>query len=330
LRTVLQGFLGDAEQGGLDVGCEPAVGDVHGGLQVAEACGHRGDGRAEAEVVEQGRAQPGDGPTRVLQGLREQGGGGGQLLGDGGVVGEGDGGAQVVPGADQPLADSIVDVAGDAAAVELLELEGAHREGFQLGLAALQPIVEHRSFHHAGHQAGHLLEPGDEIAVEVAWIVGVDVEHPDHGVLGPQERHRHERAVVLAPQGRDVAVAGVGPLVLDEGRLAVHGHPPGHALAHGQADGAGHRVEVVGRGAHEDDLAGIVVHHVHEAGVGGGEGHDDAGDLAQHRAKITLGTGDGDDLAQQRRPRRLAGHRNVPSRRARATAWDRSATSSLR
>jgi hypothetical protein len=47
----------------------------------------------------------------------------------------------MVPRADEPLADPVVDVAGDAPAIELLQFDGPLGEALELGLAALEAVV---------------------------------------------------------------------------------------------------------------------------------------------------------------------------------------------
>jgi len=108
----------------------------------------------------------------------------------------------------------------------------------------------------------------------------VNVEHADHGRRRAQQRNGHERVVVLAAKSGNVAVARVGPLVVDEGRLAAFGDPAGDPLADRQSDRAGELVEPVGGGAHQHHRGPIAVDHVHEAGVGLRGGHDESRHLA--------------------------------------------------
>ena len=56
--------------------------------------------------------------------------------------------------------------------IQLLQLDGPLCERLQLGLPALEPIVQDRPFDEPGDQVGDLLEAGDGVAAEVARVVG--------------------------------------------------------------------------------------------------------------------------------------------------------------
>ncbi len=107
--------------------------------------------------------------------------------------------------------------------------------------------------------------------------MGVDVEDPDHDTFGPEHRHGEHRCEVLTPQRRDVHVARVGPLVVDQRRLAPLGHPSGHPFAHPEPDGTGEGVEGPRRGAGQDQPAAFGVDNMNEAGVGRGGAHHQVG-----------------------------------------------------
>ncbi len=103
---------------------------------------------------------------------------------------------------------------------------------------------------------------------ELAAQPGVHVQHADQVPDGGDHRHRQHRGELLAAQRRDVAVPGVGGLVVhDHGGLAVVGYPAGHALAQRQLDGPDHGVERRGRAA-QLQFAAPLVEQVHEAHVG--------------------------------------------------------------
>ena len=90
------------------------------------------------------------------------------------------GGAQVVVGADQALADAVVDLAGDPAPFELLELDRAGREAFELGFPVRKAVEEHGVLDDPGEQPGDLAEARQVVLGEVLRRAGVHVQHADH------------------------------------------------------------------------------------------------------------------------------------------------------
>ena len=281
LHHVLEGLLGDAVEGHLDVGRQPAGGDLHVDLGPDHRVGQALQAGPEAEVVEHRRAQPGDGPAGLVEG------GAGELLGrpelvghHGRVGGERLGRLEVVPEADEPLADPVVDLGGQVAPLQLLGVDGAGGELLEHLLPHGEALVETGVLDGAGHEVADLGQQGHVVLAVAARLAGVDVDDPHHPLAPAEERHRHQRLVVLPPQGGDVDVAVVLPLVGDDGRLGVERHPAGHPLAEAQLHRPRQAGERWGR-PHEDEPLPGLVEHVDEADVGGGgHGHED-GDFAK-------------------------------------------------
>ena len=193
--------------------------------------------RPEAEVVEHRRPQAGDGPPGLVEGGAGEVLGPAQLMGHHGRVGgERLGGLEVVPEADERLADPVVDLARQVAALDLLGLDGPGGELLQHRFPLGQPLVEAGVLDRPGQQVPDLGQQGDVVVAVAAGLLRVDVEHADHSLPSAEQRHRHQRLVVLAPQLGDVAVPLVLPLVGHHRRLGVERHPARHALAEREFD----------------------------------------------------------------------------------------------
>ena len=87
---------------------------------------------------------------------------------------------QVVPEADQALADPVVDLPRQPPPLVLLGLDGAGGEALQHLLPLGQALVEAGVLDGPGHEVGHLGEQGQVVGPVVAGLLGVDVEHADH------------------------------------------------------------------------------------------------------------------------------------------------------
>ncbi len=330
------GVLGHAQRGRIDP-------DVEGGERVAQALQAGG----QAEVVQHRGTQPGDrGPGLVQRGRGQLLGPGHLLRGDPRRTRDGVGrGRQVEEQADDALADPIVDLPGHAAPFMFLPFDHPLGEPFQRLLPLGQPTVQPGVLDRAGHQARHRAEQFDIRLGELAAQPGVHVQHADQMPHGGDHRHRQHGGELLAAQRRDVAVPGVGRLVVhDDGGLAVVGHPAGHPLAQRQLDGADHGVEG-GRRPAQLELAAPLVEQVHEAHVGLGGLRDQLGHALQDAVQVQAGRDGLDHLGQELRlPLRVGdpqsaaavslaharGQWKTPSRSATATAPARSDTPSLR
>lgn len=125
----------------------------------------------------------------------------------------------------------------------------------------------------------------------------MDVEDANHAA-SHEHGDGHQRAVVLAPEGGDVAVTAVLELVVHHRGLGVLGHPARDAFADGELDRTDQLVE---RGCRpgEHHLPLVLVDHVDEAHVGPGGGRDQPGDALGDLAQVEVGGGDVDDPPEQ-------------------------------
>ncbi len=309
--------------------------DVEAGERMAQAV----QARRQAQVVQDRRAEPGDRGPGLVKGRGGQLLSPADLLGGQGGVGADDvrGGGQVEEQADDPLADPVVDLPGQAAAFPLLPFHDAFREALQGLLAFGQPAVQPGVLDGPGDQAGDRAEQFHVGAGELPPGPGVHVEHAHQVPERGHDRHRHHRGELLAAQRRDVAVTRVGGLVVeDHHRLAVLGDPPRHALAHCELDLPGEAVERRG-GAVQPQHPALLVEQVHEAHVGGRGLGDQRGHALQHPVQVQAGRDRVDDPEQQLglavrvdAVQPGAGQWNTPSRSATVTAAARSETPSLR
>ena len=339
LGHVLQRFLRGAVYGGLDVLGHPAAGGLDLHVELRERVAQAFQAGGQPEVVEYRRAQPGDrGPGLVQRGdgqlLRQR-----DLLGRRlGITGDGVGrGRQVEEQAHDALADPVVDLPGEPAALVFLPLDRPLRELLErllpFGQPPVQPGVLDRARDQARHRAQQLGVGGGELPAQP----GVHVQHPHQVTQRGHDGDRRHGGELLPAQRRDVQVAGVGGLVVhDHGRLAVGGDPAGHALAQPQLDLPHQGVEGRG-GALQPQGPAPLVEQVHEAHVRpGGLGHQPRHAL-QHPPEVQAARDGVDNPRQQLRlalgvhpVQTRAGQWNTPSRRATATAAARSETPSLR
>jgi hypothetical protein len=245
--------------------------------------------------------------------------------------------------ADDPLADAVVDLTGHAAPLVFLPFDHPLGEPLQGLLPLGQPAVQPGVLDRPGDQACHGAEQFDVGRGELAAQPGVHVQHADQVPHGRDHGHREHRGELLAAQRRDVAVAGVGCLVVhDDGGLAVVGDPAGHPLTDRQLDASDHGVER-GRRPAQLEFAAPLVEQVHEAHVGLGRLGDQLGDALQdpvqvqpgrdgldhpgQELRLPLGVGDPEPARAVARP---GDQWKTPSRSATATAPARSDTLSLR
>ena len=137
LDDVLERLLDDPEQRDLHVRSKVAVGHDRGRREnsvLAEAATLVMAAARPRSSSTAGRS-PDDRPARLLERIRQETFDGDELDPSGGVGRVRLSGSQVVPGADEPLADAVMDVGGDAAPIELLQLDRACREPLELRLA---------------------------------------------------------------------------------------------------------------------------------------------------------------------------------------------------
>ena len=239
LRHVLQRFLRGPVHGGLEVLGNLLPGRFHLHVKLGKRTAEAGQARGQAEIVEYRRTQPGDREPGLVKRC------GGEFLGPGYLLGgqprravdRVGGGGQVEEQADDALADPVVDLAGQPAALVFLPFHGLLSEPLQCFLALGQPLVQAGILDRAGDQPGHRPQQVHVGCREVPAQPGVHVEHADEVPKRRDHGDRDHRRVILAAQGRNVAVAGIAVLVTDDhGRLAVVGDPAGHAFAHRQLD----------------------------------------------------------------------------------------------
>ena len=180
LGHVLQRLLSGAVHGDLDVLGHPATGGLDLNVELREGVAQALQAGGQPEVVEYRRAQPGDrGPGLVQRG-------GGQFLGQRdllgrclGVAGDGIGrGRQVEEQAHDALADPVVDLPGESAALVLLPFDRLLRELLErllpLGQAPVQPGVLDRARDQARHRAQEFGVGGGELPAQPR----VHVQHP--------------------------------------------------------------------------------------------------------------------------------------------------------
>ena len=299
LHHVLERLLGDPVERHLHVGRKLARGDVHLDLGADHSVGQALQAGAQTEVVEQRRPQAGDGPAGLVEG------GAGEVLGRAQFVdhhrridGESIGRLQVVPEADEPLTDAVVDLPGQVTPFHLLGLDDAGSELLQRLLPFGESFVEPGVLDGAGHEIPDLGQQGDVVLAVAAGLAGVDVDHTDHRLAPTQQRDGYQRLVVLPPQGGDVEVPLVLPLVGDDGRFGVERHPTRHTLAEGELNRSRQAGERRSR-SHEDQPLTGPVEDVDEAQVGAGRLSHENGDLLGYLPEIEIRRGDLDDPPQQ-------------------------------
>ena len=270
LGHVLQCFLRRPVDSRLQVLGQPAVGGLRPARRAAGTSGRgspgwrRGRGRrGPAGAAPRWRTasrpaprRPGPAPARPARRRRR-----------GARDGVGSRG-QVEEQADDPLADAVVDLAGQPAALVLLPLHHPLGEPLQRLFPLRQPLVQPGVLDGPGDQARHRAQQVHVGGGELAAQLGVHVEHAHQVAQRGHDRDRHHGGELLPAQRRDVPVPGVGGLVVhDHGGLAVRGHPAGHALADHQLDLPDQPVKRR-RGAAQLQRAAPLVEQVHEADVG--------------------------------------------------------------
>jgi hypothetical protein len=238
--------------------------------------------------------------------------------------------------AHDPLADAIVDLPGEAAALVLLPFHELLRELLQRLLPLGQPGVQPGVLYRPGDQASHRPQQFNVRGHELAAQLGVHVQHPDQVAERCHHGDRQHGGELFAAQRGNVAVPGIRRFVVDQhGRLPVRGDPPRHALAEAELDLPDQAVER-GRGPSQLQRAPPLVEQVHEADICLGGLGDEGGHALEHPVEIEAGRDRVDDPGQQlgftlrvaREPWR--GQWKTPSRNATATAAARSDTLSLR
>ena len=207
-------------------------------------------------------------------------------------------GVEVVPEADERLADPVVDLARQVAALDLLGFDGPGGELLQHRFPFREPFVEPGVLDRPGQKIPDLAQQRDVVVAVAAGLLRVDVEHADHLLSTAEQRDRHQRLVLLAPQLGDVPVPLVLPLVGHHGRFGVERHPARHAFSEGQLDGP-RQARERWRRPHENEHLPGVVEHVNEAHVGFGGLDDEDRHLLGHVPQVQVGRGDLDDPAQQ-------------------------------
>ncbi len=209
LGHVLQRLLGGPVHGGLHVARHPQLGGVDPDVEAGERMAQAVQARRQAQVVQDRRAEPGDRGPGLVERRGGQFLGPADLLGGQRGVGADDvgGGGQVEEQADDPLADPVVDLPGQAAAFPLLPFHDALREALQGLLAFGQPAVQPGVLDRPGDQASDRAEQLHVGAGELPPGPGVHVEHAHQVPERGHDRHRHHRDELLAAQRRDVAVA---------------------------------------------------------------------------------------------------------------------------
>ena len=172
------------------------------------------------------------------------------------------------------------------------------RELLELAQRAPRALVQARVLDRVGHERGDVQQEGGVLRAEHARGLGVQRDHADHALALGDQRHRHERLVLLLLELGEVLDARVGERLLrDEDRLPVLQHPAGDALARRHRDAAAEmRVALRGGAQHDAPPAVLAqedVGRVRDDGV-----VDEPHDRAQHLLEIERRVDGVDDLVE--------------------------------
>ena len=85
-----------------------------------------------------------------------------------------------------------MDFAGQAPALELLELDGPGGEALELRLPLGQAMVEQCVLDDAGQEAGHGAQGPELVVGEMAAMAEVDVHDTHERLFGPDQREGNE------------------------------------------------------------------------------------------------------------------------------------------
>jgi hypothetical protein len=99
--------------------------------------------------------------------------------------------------ADNALADSVVDLAGEPPPLGFLEQHDPLSEPLQRLFPLGEPAVQARILNNPGHQTRYRAQQLDVGLGELAAVPGVHVEHPDKIAWTGHHRHRGHRGELL-------------------------------------------------------------------------------------------------------------------------------------